>query len=74
MTQMSQGSAGQYAVGSQTKRAVSMDVYTGLLLAALVVLLVGFITILGANMELADGEQSAGGMLDSVPGFQAVRE
>ena len=74
MTQMPQGSAGQYTVGTQAKRAMPMDIYTGLLLAALVVLFAGFITILGANMELADGEQGDGGMLDSVPGFQAVRE
>ena len=57
---------------AQTSRSAPMDVYTGLLLAALVVLLAGFITILSANMELADGEQASGGMLDSIPGFQVV--
>ena len=56
----------------QAGRNAPMAVYTGLLLAALVVLLAGFITILSANMELADGEQASGGMLDSIPGFQVV--
>jgi hypothetical protein len=51
-----------------------MDVYTGLLLAALIVLVAGFVVILTTNMELAEGEQGDGGMLDSVPGFQAVKD
>ena len=72
MTQIS--STGQFSAGGQTKRSSGMDVYTGLLLAALVVLLAGFITILMANMNLADGEQPGGGMLDSVPGFQVVSD
>jgi hypothetical protein len=50
-----------------------MDVYTGLLLAAFVVLLVGFITIAMANMALVEGEQGEGGMMDSFPGFMAIK-
>ena len=50
-----------------------MDVYTGLLLAAFVVLLVGFITIALANMTLVEGEQGAGGLMDSFPGFMAIK-
>ena len=72
MTQIS--NTGQFAAGGQTKRSSGMDVYTGLLLAALVVLLAGFISIVSANMELSDGEQAGGGMLDSVPGFQVVSD
>jgi len=51
-----------------------MDVYTGLLLAAFLVLAAGFAVILMANMELTDGEQSTGGMLDSIPGFQVLKD
>ena len=64
---------GQFAAGTQTvKRTAPMDIYTGLLLAALIVLLAGFITIIVANMELAEGESGSGGMLDSIPGFKVV--
>ena len=55
------------------KRVPAMDVYTGLLLAAFVVLLVGFITIAIANMALVEGEQGEGGMMDSFPGFMAIK-
>jgi hypothetical protein len=72
MTQIS--NPGQFASGAQAKRGAPMDVYTGLLVAAMVVLLAGFITILSANMSLAEGESSAGGMLDSVPGFQVIKK
>jgi hypothetical protein len=51
-----------------------MDVYTGLLVAAFVVLLAGFLWVAAANMELADGERGSGGMLDSIPGFKAVQQ
>lgn len=74
MTQMPQGSPGHYAVGSQTKRAGPLDVYTGLLLAALLVLAAGFFVILTANMEVAEGELTGEGLLDSVPGFQVVKD
>ncbi len=72
MTQIS--NAGQFASGAQSKRGVPMDVYTGLLLAALVVLLAGFIAIISANGKLAEGETSAGGMLDSIPGFKIIEK
>ena len=66
-------SAGQFAAGGpQAKRGAPMDVYTGLLLAALIVLLAGFITILVANTELSEGETGSGGMMDSIPGFKVV--
>lgn len=72
---MSQSPSAQFAAGGpQARRGAPMDVYTGLLLAALIVLLAGFITILAANMELADGESGSGGMLDSVPGFKVVQQ
>lgn len=65
-------SQGQFAAGAHSKRGAPMDVYTGLLLAALIVLLAGFITILAANMDLSDGETGSGGMMDSIPGFKVV--
>ena len=69
---MTQTPTGQLGGGS-VKRVPSMDVYTGLLLAAFVVLLVGFITIALANMTLVEGEQGQGGMMDSFPGFMAIK-
>ncbi|MCH2145327.1 MAG: hypothetical protein MK082_09315 [Phycisphaerales bacterium] len=72
MTQIS--NTGQFASGAQAKRGAPMDVYTGLLLAALVVLLTGFISIISANNRLAEGETSAGGMLDSIPGFKIIEK
>ena len=69
MTQTPTGQLG----GAAVKRAPAMDVYTGLFLAAFVVLLVGFITIALANMALVEGEQGAGGFMDSIPGFMAIK-
>ena len=71
MTQTPSAGTTQFAA-PQAGRSAPMDVYTGLLLAALVVLLAGFVTILSANMELSEGEQASGGMLDSIPGFKVV--
>ena len=71
---MSQSPAGQFAAGgAQARRGAPMDVYTGLLLAALIVLLAGVITIITANMEIADGESGSGGMMDSIPGFKVIQ-
>ena len=44
------------SMGTTAVRASGMDVYTGLLVAAFVVLLAGFLWVAAANMELADGE------------------
>ena len=70
---MTQAPLGQLGAGSAVKREAPMDVYTGLLLAAFVVLLVGFITIAMANMTLVEGEQGQGGIMDSFPGFMSIR-
>ncbi len=70
---MTQSPLGQLGGAPAVKRVPSMDVYTGLLLAAFVVLLVGFITIAMANMSLVDGEQGEGGLMDSIPGFMAIK-
>lgn len=64
---------GQFASGSQAKRTSPMDVYTGLLLAAFVVLFAGVISIVMANGELAEGEQSTGGALEALPGFTVIQ-
>ena len=61
-------------MGTTAVRGSGMDVYTGLLVAAFVVLLAGFLWVAAANMELADGERGSGGMLDSIPGFKAVQQ
>ena len=58
---MTQSPLGQLGGAPAVKRVPSMDVYTGLLLAAFVVLLVGFITIAMANMSLVDGNQKVEG-------------
>ena len=70
---MTQSPLGQLGGGTTVNRLAPMDVYTGLLLAAFVVLLVGFITIAMANMALVEGEQGEGGMMDSFPGFMAIK-
>ncbi|MEC7352935.1 MAG: hypothetical protein VX403_00625 [Planctomycetota bacterium] len=70
---MTQSPLGQFGTGSTVKREAPMDVYTGLLLAAFVVLLVGFIAIAMANMTLVEGEQGQGGLMDSLPGFMSIK-